>query len=271
MIFEQLENYPTSMEHVLSIISSMKEDETPNDAVTNLYHHLLPKITDYIREDSEIFKDKSFFSFGSWKERLEDGFPKRSYFSAVQYEDGIFVFGGNKEVKSFEESEELEEYSWNDMWSISLKDFACSKVKYSSKVVPKGRSDHTSVVYEDYMYIFGGSYDMVEETKSELFWRFHFPTKSWNKMPLPKRGKFPRPRKSHTACVYKVFIRPYISLQRTHSLCMEVRLYMMTTILILTLLNLEIFGNFHSQLELGRSFLMLGTIQRQEKLNNLFF
>ncbi|KAJ3439142.1 hypothetical protein M0812_15164 [Anaeramoeba flamelloides] len=114
--------------------------------------------------------------------------------SISYYENGIYVFGGRSESNTFP----------NELWRFDLTTHKFKLVKTNSKNL-KGRYGHTSIVYEDKMYIFGG----VDKdfTKMGLL-VFDFLKGEW--ITEPKTAGTPiSDRSGHSACLYKYFMVIY--------------------------------------------------------------
>lgn len=81
----------------------------------------------------------------------------RSGHSAVIYEDKInnddfmYIFGGKNSKNQ----------KLNDLWKLSLQSMTWTKLKVDSSITP--RSGHSCDIYEDYILIYGGIYDVTRE------------------------------------------------------------------------------------------------------------
>ncbi|KLO08594.1 galactose oxidase, partial [Schizopora paradoxa] len=106
----------------------------------------------------------------------------------------LYVFGGQREGAFF-----------NDMWSFDLRsprDYKITPPKWElvhedgATKAPSGRTGHTSVAFEDKIYIFGG-------TDSKYYyndtWMFCTSTHTWTE--LKCIGFIPSPREGHSAAV----------------------------------------------------------------------
>ncbi|KAL4490971.1 hypothetical protein ABPG72_008707 [Tetrahymena utriculariae] len=88
---------------------------------------------------------------------LSKQITKRSGASLSLYNDYVFVFGGQNEDTRL-----------NDLWCLNL-----SKADQQGNIIwqkihpeddiPQGRSGHQSVTYKNYLFIFGGMYNMTQE------------------------------------------------------------------------------------------------------------
>lgn len=90
----------------------------------------------------------------------------RSSHSASVYNHCLYIFGGISD-----EGEKL-----NDFWKLDLKTRIWIQITGSGEL-PVGRSGHTSVVYKDFLIIFGGMKDITKETND--LHSYHFQSSSW--------------------------------------------------------------------------------------------
>ena len=89
------------------------------------------------------------------------------------------------------------------MFSLNLENYHWSMLKVKAKDgddtnLPKTRDEHSSVVYDDSMIVFGGF--VFGERTNELF-KFTFETNTWEKI-IPEGKACPCPRVGHSAIVW---------------------------------------------------------------------
>jgi hypothetical protein len=77
----------------------------------------------------------------------------------------MYVFGGETKEGNY----------LNDMWVFDFITNKWSEVVYSSDDIPFGRSGHSMVLFNDYLYIFGGKAGNMNETND--LWKFDLKTK----------------------------------------------------------------------------------------------
>jgi len=76
---------------------------------------------------------------------------KRSGHSACIYENAMYVFGGKDDDNN----------KLNDIWKLDLATCAWSEIKPSDEFKPMERSGHSCDIYDNYMAIFGGIYEIT--------------------------------------------------------------------------------------------------------------
>ena len=77
----------------------------------------------------------------------------RSGHSACVYEGCMYVFGGKDEDNN----------KLNDLWKLDLNTYTWTEVKSSDSFLPLERSGHSCDVFESYMVIFGGIFEITKE------------------------------------------------------------------------------------------------------------
>ncbi|KAK3287761.1 hypothetical protein CYMTET_4743 [Cymbomonas tetramitiformis] len=109
--------------------------------------------------------------------------PKRQSHSAVVYGDAMYVFGGERSA-----------YEYSDLWKFTFLTAAWEfQATYnSSAMLP--RHDHSAVVYEDKMYVYGGRSPMPRGD----MWVYSFTNMTWTKAEVVEGMA---PRFGHTAAV----------------------------------------------------------------------
>lgn len=106
--------------------------------------------------------------------------------TVVSYKGFFYLWGGRSDAYGCRQT--LHRYNpATNLWSIVTTFGQCP-----------ARDGHTAIVWDDYMFIFGG-YEEREQRFSQETYSFHFPTNTWSK--LKTFGKPPQYRDFHTACV----------------------------------------------------------------------
>jgi hypothetical protein len=104
--------------------------------------------------------------------------------SIVLYDKCLWTFGGvcwHHEV-------------WNKMYQLSLETMTWECVE--TKIAPKGRAHHSSVVYNGCMFVFGGISFGIQNS----FWKFDFSSKVWTELTL--KGDVIVPTFGHSSVVW---------------------------------------------------------------------
>ncbi|ELU17837.1 hypothetical protein CAPTEDRAFT_221960 [Capitella teleta] len=109
--------------------------------------------------------------------------------SAVVCNSGMHIFGGYVDLKG----------SSQELWTFDLENLMWHLTPASEGGAgdggPGGRHDHSAVMYDGRMYIFGGMNGL--QTKDEL-WSWNFSSRKWTKIRCHRGG--PPPMKGHCAC-----------------------------------------------------------------------
>lgn len=112
----------------------------------------------------------------------ENGPSRRKFHTCNLYQDQIVFFGGDN----------FDEKTSNETWLLNLKNFKWKQVGMN-KEVPRGRRYHSSTIFQDDFYIFGGqqNYYEGEGIFLEDFWKFNLKTYKWEelkcKLPTSRR------------------------------------------------------------------------------------
>jgi len=107
---------------------------------------------------------------------------------SCSYQDKIYVFGGFDGVSSFNY------LSVYDTTKYEWKDVECTGH------VPSARSNHSCVVVEEYMYLFGGNYSAANEFMVlNDFYKLNLLTLKWTSVQDEAKGIPPSPRGGHRA------------------------------------------------------------------------
>lgn len=153
--------------------------------------------------------------FENWAElRLKDKAPeRRSYHSSFVYDNRLFIFGGL----------DIREGSLNSLWELNLnnlKDLEAEegfrqencgwkliKPSGNAAAIPEKIAYHTSVVYKDNMYLFGGNnykqskFDNDQIVYTSQLHYLNLKTMGWSQ--IKTRGDQVPHRDEHTAVIDK--------------------------------------------------------------------
>jgi len=102
--------------------------------------------------------------------------PKRQAHASVVYGDSMYIFGGERSA-----------YFYSDLWKYDFAADAWSFIPVKNMSSSLGRYDHSAVVHEDCMYIYGGR----SPDPQGDFWKYDFKLQTWNVMPTSE-GMGPR-------------------------------------------------------------------------------
>lgn len=116
--------------------------------------------------------------------------PPIIHHSAVVLNDKMYVFGGRRKSKK------KEEYC-NDLWCFDLKLRSWNLCKQSSGKAPQPRGQHTSVVYDESMYVFAGR---NSESIFSNFFEYDSQKDQWSL--IKTFGRKPSARFAHCAVVH---------------------------------------------------------------------
>jgi N-acetylneuraminic acid mutarotase len=115
-----------------------------------------------------------------------------SHHSSVVHEDKMFVFGGNT----------VDIDNEGKLYELDVDSLTWSLVQFEGTLLPCTRDEHTAVLYQGKMYVFGG-FKRGVRTNSVLV--FDFATSTWEReleaADFPG-GVVPIPRAGHSACVH---------------------------------------------------------------------
>jgi len=109
--------------------------------------------------------------------------PARQAHTAVVYDDGMYVFGGERSA-----------YEYSDLWKYTFATDSWEFQFTANSSAALGRHDHSAVVFGDAMYVYGG------RSPAPLgdMWKYNFVTMTWTEMPS-NHGM--APRFGHSAAV----------------------------------------------------------------------
>lgn len=77
----------------------------------------------------------------------------RSGHSACIYENAMYVFGGKDDDNN----------KLNDLWRLDLNTYQWTEIKPVDNYKPLERSGHSSDIFENYLVVFGGIYEITKE------------------------------------------------------------------------------------------------------------
>lgn len=107
----------------------------------------------------------------------------RSGHSACIFENAMYIFGGKDDDNN----------KLNDLWRLDLNTYTWSEVKPIDDFIPMERSGHSCDIYDNFMVIFGGIYEITKELND--FHLFDFRKNRWITMfeesYSPKRDNSP--------------------------------------------------------------------------------
>jgi N-acetylneuraminic acid mutarotase len=86
----------------------------------------------------------------------------RSGHSAVIFNNNMYIFGGKDEDNN----------KLNDLWKLDLATFLWTELKTTDGSEPLPRSGHSCEVYEGYMLMFGGIYEITKELNDFCMYDF---------------------------------------------------------------------------------------------------
>ena len=110
---------------------------------------------------------------------------KVSHNGAVMYDGKMIIYGGLHNQVNSEKSLyifNLETHEW--------------KIKGQKGVKPMPRDEHSTLIYNDYLYVFGGS--LIKGAFSNDLWSYSISTEEWKKIETANK---PCPRSGHAACI----------------------------------------------------------------------
>jgi N-acetylneuraminic acid mutarotase len=117
--------------------------------------------------------------------------PPMSHHSSVEYKGKMYLFGGSNlsAENANMYSLDLHRYQWNLLKPIGINN--------DSGNIPYTRDEHSCVVHNDTMIIFGG-FEYGERTNS--IYRYHFKMNQWEKVEA-KSKQVPCARAGHSAVI----------------------------------------------------------------------
>ncbi|EGC34241.1 hypothetical protein DICPUDRAFT_80019 [Dictyostelium purpureum] len=154
-----------------------------------VYGGHLPDSHTFIKD---VKSDLNTFDFKSRKwdtiETSGEKLPEKTEHSAVVYKNSMYIFGGYSGVTG--------NYSDTTILKLNLDTLEGESINGTGQK-PMGRSAHSAVVYDCYMYIFGG-WDGTESNNT--FYRLNLDTHIWEI--VPAKGNPPPCIRSHSAVVH---------------------------------------------------------------------
>ena len=140
-------------------------------AGTKAYWDSLLVTANYAGVSSEVEDEEAvlFDEAHQWVQvGLVDAPPARQAHSAVVFDDSMYIFGG-----------ERSSYEYSDIWKFSFEDGTWEFVAPRNSSAALGRHDHSAVVYDDVMYVYGGR----SPAPKGDFWAYSFEEGTWTEMP----------------------------------------------------------------------------------------
>nr|CCA23939.1 conserved hypothetical protein [Albugo laibachii Nc14] len=141
-------------------------------------------------------RQQDFYRFdidtNQWTKLVSQGSvpSRRSGASGVVHRDRMYLFGGYEGRNGS---------YFQDLYYYDFETQIWDQVKCSNpNVCPQERTDHSMVVYEDSLYLFGGC---DKSTRFDDLWRFDLSQKRWEQVTMD--GDIPVPCFGHTAIVHE--------------------------------------------------------------------
>ncbi|XP_050538123.1 uncharacterized protein LOC126903731 isoform X2 [Daktulosphaira vitifoliae] len=116
--------------------------------------------------------------------------PTRSKHSAAVHGNHIYVVGGRNG-----------NWPLKDIWRYDLVQNAWEQLHPTGDTL-QNLQEHTAVVYQDKVYIFGGEVSFSSASESPL-WSYSIKDNQWNKVKCASGTNVPKGRRGHTALVYR--------------------------------------------------------------------
>jgi len=144
-----------------------------------------------LSQSSDVFNDLWKFDFLSEKWSIiktKGQIPSERFHQSTQlYKDSMYIFGGLSKNKNAN----------NEIYELELKSQNWKKLETIGSA-PKERSGHISVIYKDFIYIFGGSNGSI--LFNDLY-SFNISNKEWKE--LSTTGIIPSPLENASAALHK--------------------------------------------------------------------
>jgi hypothetical protein len=130
--------------------------------------------------------DLWYFDFekGVWKECKTELRPKGRRYCTLNAYKKLFLFSGRDDVSRF-----------NDVWEFHVETGLWKWIQATGDFIPKPMSAHTSVMYKQCLYVFGGNDG--GNTLPNYFYRYNTVTSEWRMMPTT--GSVPEGRYWHVS------------------------------------------------------------------------
>jgi len=109
--------------------------------------------------------------------------------SSALLEKNLFIYGGAGDKTGAKH--------WETMYRLDLETWEWTKLQATNKA-PSSRDSHTLTVFQNKLYLFGGSHE--SETLNDLY-EYDLSTNAWKQ--IEAKGEAPPPREGHSACLYK--------------------------------------------------------------------
>lgn len=150
-----------------------------------------------LNNDCRYYRTNDLFEYNidlkQWKKIQQKGqIPSsRDSHSCVIYKDNMYIYGGGSY-----------RIWYNDFYVFNFKKNEWKKIDDGKEnFIPKKLAGHSSNVYKDKMYIFGG---WCGDSASNDFFYYDFKLKKWYYEPISSKNKIiPKARDSHSTFIYK--------------------------------------------------------------------
>jgi len=123
--------------------------------------------------------------------------PARVCHSAVVYRDSMYIYGGHiPDALNYIRDVKNDFYGYN----FETRQWSVVGLSTASERMPL-KTEHTSVVYKNCMYMFGGYADSAVGYSDVAIYEYNFDSHTCSR--IEAKGKAPPDRSAHTAVVYK--------------------------------------------------------------------
>jgi Rab9 effector protein with kelch motifs len=155
-------------------------NELKSETFSDLWAINLSSVEEHINGKST--KDIEWFQISS----KGDNPGKVSHHGCVLYKNEMIIYGGLHNYANTDKS----------LYSLNLETLEW-KIKGQKGVKPVSRDEHSVVLYNSSIYIFGGS--LSKGPLSNDLWVYSVETEEWKKLEIT--GAKPSPRSGHAACI----------------------------------------------------------------------
>lgn len=145
-----------------------------------------------LSNDSLSFDNVTWFVIenkSKFRKRSRNEPAKRWGHTATVKDDKMLIYGGSglgpKNARH-----------WQCFYQLDLLEWEWSKLE-PENIPPSARDSHTAVLFEESVYIYGGSGGISKQ--SDEFYRFELATNRWKR--ITAEGNRPPGREGHTACI----------------------------------------------------------------------
>ena len=128
---------------------------------------------------------------------------------SVNYNNNIIVHGGRYNYKSL-----------GSMFMFDVNKLTWSKVDQDGVSLPASRDSHTSIIYKNDLFIFGGN---CQGKRLNDLWKYSFNEKTWTKINCPDA---PKPKEGHvTSLILNKYMLIQGGLDETNNIISEMHLF----------------------------------------------